>query len=172
MLLAFVTDTITNGETVTLFRLGLVKFPDATHVTTPWGETRSVSAYMEGGGVVDIPGVDHVLRSELLRDDSAKRAKPTIGAMMARYIPAELVHRFEDAIDALVRHDHFRFQPINYPALVELNPMWVQLRREESVVSIAIVSDRVQRVGHDDINALVWKTGDTLWSLGLVTPNN
>lgn len=168
MLSAFVTDIITNGDTVTLFRLGRVKFPDATHVITPWGETRSVSAYEEGGGVVDIPGVDHTLRSELLRDDSAKRAKSTIGTMIAQYIPAELVHRLEDAVDALIGIDHFRFQPGDCHALVELSPSWVELRREDGKTSVAAIDDHVQRVGHDDINALVWKTGEPKWLLGRI----
>ncbi|MEK7459384.1 MAG: hypothetical protein AAB663_03180 [Patescibacteria group bacterium] len=164
---AFVTDTITNGDNVTLLRLGRVNFPDPSHVTTPWGETRSVSAYEEGG-VVDIPGVDHVLRSELLRGYPAGRIKPMLGTMIARFLPAELVKRFADAVDALIGIDHFRFQPGGCHALVELSPSWVELRREDSKTSVAVIDDHVQRVGHDDINALVWKTGDSTWSLGRV----
>lgn len=169
---AFVTDTIINENTVTLFRLGSVNFPDPSRVTTPWGEARSLGAYEEGGGVVDFPGVGHALRSELLRGYVAGRVKPIIGSTVARYLPSELLKRFESAVDALMRGGHFHFQPVDCHAPVELKPKWVQLRRNGSAVSIAIVGDRVQRVGTADINALVWKTGDALWSIGHVTPDN
>ena len=164
----FVTDTLTEGEDVQLFRIGRINVITDLVFTTPWGDTRNAAEY-GADGVVDLPAAECCMRSELLRGEQRARAFPLVHTVVGDRVPTLLYARFREFAAALLRGDECRFLPKDGPAWLTFSPTWLQLRVvDASVVTVAVFHDRTVRVGSRDVNAAVWRTGQEDFRLELL----
>lgn len=173
---AFVVDHVTNHPWGEIFRLGHADFGNnANFVDVPWRETRSVGIYYreQGNGVASFPHhFGSTLNTELLQGDARGRAMPTIRRKVINVIPHDLVDTFHDAVTALLRRGVYHRRPHDSHFMVELLLTWVEvIVAPDDTHRIAVVGKKI-RVGSRDVNALVWRTGETEWKLEYITPHN